>query len=127
VNRPIILLIGTGTALGFNFPLGKLAILAGLHPVLWAAFICLGAGLTMSLASRLVEGPSRDATPWRYAATSGFLSYVVPHALTYLAIPRIGSGLASIADPAGAPAEPARRGGNCRGPPWRPGDHPGAR
>lgn len=96
MNRPLWLLLGTGTALGLNFPLGKLAIAAGVHPVLWAAVICLGAGLTMTLASAWREAASGLATPWRYAAISGFLSYIVPHALTFLAIPRLGSGLAAI-------------------------------
>ena len=96
MNKPLWLLLGTGAALGLNFPLGKLAIEAGVHPVLWAGLICLGGGLTMALASRLMEAAPRGAVPLRYAATSGFLSDVVPHALTFLAIPHIGSGLSAI-------------------------------
>jgi drug/metabolite transporter (DMT)-like permease len=96
MNRPLFLLLGTGAMLGCNFPLGKMAIAAGVDPVLWAAFICLGAGLSMAVIARAVHGAGPTSTPWRYAATSGFLSNVVPHALTFLAIPKIGSGLAAI-------------------------------
>jgi drug/metabolite transporter (DMT)-like permease len=96
MNKPLLLLIGTGAMLGFNFPLGKMAISGGVDPVLWAAFICLGAGISTAVLARAVHGPDAAPTPWRYAATSGFLSYVLPHALTFVAIPKIGSGLAAI-------------------------------
>lgn len=97
MNKPLLFLLGTGTALGLNFPLGKLALQAGVNPILWAAFISLGAGLTL-LAVTLGQSPAmkwsrRLAT---FAAISGFLSYVVPNGLTFMVIPKIGSGLAAI-------------------------------
>ncbi len=96
MNNPLLLLLGTGAMLGLYFPIGKLAVAAGVDPVLWAVLVCVGAGVSMAIVSRLVEGKP-DAVPvWRYAVISGFLSYVVPHVLTYSAIPRIGSGLAAI-------------------------------
>ena len=114
MNRPLLLLLGTGAMLGLNFPIGKLAIAAGVEPALWAAFISLGAGVAMWIVTRVTErnqstveareDPSPSPSPprkgkgslLRYAITSGFLSYVVPNFLTFSAIPKIGSGLAAI-------------------------------
>lgn len=96
MNNPLLLLIGTGAMLGFYFPIGKLASAAGVDPVLWAVLVCVSAGLSMAILSRLVEGKPQPVPMWRYAAISGFLSYVVPHFLTFSAIPKIGSGLAAI-------------------------------
>ncbi len=97
MNRPLFLLLATGAALGLNFPLGKLAMAAGITPALWAAVISLGAGLAMLVIVTVTEwkNPSRTSTTY-FAIVSGFLSYVVPNALTYAVIPKIGSGLAAI-------------------------------
>ena len=97
MNRPLFLLLATGAALGLNFPLGKLAMAAGITPALWAAVISLGAGLAMLCIVTVTEwkNPSRTSTTY-FAIVSGFLSYVVPNALTYAVIPKIGSGLAAI-------------------------------
>ena len=46
MNRPLPLLLVTGTAFGCNFPLGKLAVAAGVNPALWAIVICLGASFS---------------------------------------------------------------------------------
>ncbi len=97
MNRPLLLLIGTGAALGCNFPLGKLAAAAGINPALWAAMISLGVGIVMLGVSRAVEGAATGGGPvLRFALTSGFVSYVVPNFLTFAAIPKIGSGLAAV-------------------------------
>jgi drug/metabolite transporter (DMT)-like permease len=82
--------------LGLYFPIAKLVVAAGADPVLWAIFVCVGAGISMAFAARLMEGRIEGASPWRYAIISGFLSYVVPHFLTFSVIPKIGSGLAAI-------------------------------
>ncbi len=97
MNRPLFLLLGTGAALGLNFPLGKLAMAAGITPALWAAVISLGAGLAMLFLVTVTEwkNPSRTSTSY-FAIVSAFLSYVVPNVLTYSVIPKIGSGLAAI-------------------------------
>jgi drug/metabolite transporter (DMT)-like permease len=97
MNNPLLLLLGVGAALGLNFPLGKLAMSAGVNPALWAGWISLAAGVSMlaitTLAgSRTKGGPSK----LRFAIISGLLSYVMPNTLTYLVIPKIGSGLAAI-------------------------------
>ena len=97
MNRPLFLLLGTGAVLGLNFPLGKLAMAAGITPALWAAMISLGAGLAMLFLVTVTEwkNPSRTSTAY-FAIVSAFLSYVVPNVLTYSVIPKIGSGLAAI-------------------------------
>ena len=96
MNRPLVLLLVTGLAFGCNFPLGKIAVAAGVNPALWAAVICLGAGLAVGVAARLFE--NRDEVPGllRYAAISALLSNVASLALTFAAIPHIGSGIAAI-------------------------------
>jgi drug/metabolite transporter (DMT)-like permease len=97
VNNKFLLLLGTGAALGLNFPLGKLAMTAGINPALWAAVISLGAGLALLIAASLseVKRPNAKST-LRFALVSGFISYVVPNFLTFTVIPKIGSGLAAI-------------------------------
>lgn len=97
MNRPLVLLLVTGLAFGCNFPLGKLAVAAGVNPALWAAVICLGAGLSVGAAARLFEGAEGPVPGlYRYAAISSVISNVIPLALTFSAIPHIGSGLAAI-------------------------------
>ena len=97
MNRPLFLLLGTGIALGLNFPLGKLAMAAGIAPALWAAMISAGTGLVMLLIVAVTERKDLSRTSTLYfAIVSSFLSYVVPSVLTYTVIPKIGSGLAAI-------------------------------
>jgi drug/metabolite transporter (DMT)-like permease len=97
MNKPLALLLGTGAALGLNFPLGKLAVAAGVPPLLWAAYISLGAGIALFVINAWLKGlPSVTSTFARYALVSGFLSYVVPNGLTFMVIPKIGSGFAAI-------------------------------
>ena len=69
VNRPLLLLLGTGAMLGLNFPLGKLAIAAGVEPALWAALISLGAGLAMWIVTRVTEREGGNLLPlWEKVA-----------------------------------------------------------
>jgi drug/metabolite transporter (DMT)-like permease len=97
MNRPLFLLVGTGAMLGLNFPIGKLVIAAGVNPALWAAVISLGAGLAMLAITALFErNGEKPNPPVTFAFISGFLSYVMPNFLTFLVIPKIGSGLAAI-------------------------------
>jgi drug/metabolite transporter (DMT)-like permease len=97
-DRPLPLLLVTGLAFGCNFPLGKLAVEAGVNPALWAVVICLGAGLMVLAAARLFEpaGPARPPGLLRYALTSSLVSNVIPLVLTFSAMPHIGAGLTAI-------------------------------
>ena len=96
MNRPLVLLLVTGIAFGCNFPLGKLAVAAGVNPALWAIVICLGAGIALLIVTRLVETAPPVPGILRYAAISGLVSNVIPLFLTFAAIPHIGSGLAAV-------------------------------
>jgi drug/metabolite transporter (DMT)-like permease len=96
LNRPLPLLLVTGIAFGCNFPLGKLAVAAGVNPALWAIVICLGAGVSLSVVTHVVERAPAVPGVIRYAAISGMISNVIPLFLTFAAIPHIGSGLAAI-------------------------------
>ena len=70
---------------------------AGVNPALWAAVISLGAGLAMLLITLLFERHGdKPQAMLQFSLTSGLISYVVPNFLTYLVIPKIGSGLAAI-------------------------------
>jgi drug/metabolite transporter (DMT)-like permease len=96
MNRPLVLLLVTGLAFGCNFPLGKLAVAAGVNPALWAAVICLGAGIVVGVAALLFEASEAVPGLFRYAVVSSVISNVIPLALTFAAIPHIGSGLTAI-------------------------------
>ena len=96
MNRPLILLLVTGLAFGCSFPLGKLAVQAGVHPALWAAVICLGAGISVLVAATLFERSPAVPGTARYAVVSGAISNVIPLILTFAVIPHIGSGLTAI-------------------------------
>jgi drug/metabolite transporter (DMT)-like permease len=98
LNHPIGLLLVTGLAFGCNFPLGKLAVEAGVSPALWAVVICLGAGVTVLVAARLFEETRPQPAPGllRYAVTSSLISNVIPLALTLSAMPHIGAGLTAV-------------------------------
>ena len=96
MNRPLPLLLVTGIAFGCNFPLGKLAVAAGVNPALWAIVICLGAGAALAVVTQMVERAPPVPGIYRYAAISGLISNVIPLFLTFAAIPHIGSGLAAI-------------------------------
>ena len=96
MNRPLPLLLVTGLAFGCNFPFGKLAAEAGINPALWAAVICLGAGLAALAAAALFERSPAVAGSLRYAAVSRVISNVIPLLITFAAIPHIGSGLVAI-------------------------------
>ncbi|MDE2445646.1 MAG: DMT family transporter [Alphaproteobacteria bacterium] len=96
-NQPLPLLIATGIFLGLNFPIGKWALGQGVAPAVWAAFICLCAGLAMLVVSAITAHRAHAQSPvLAYAFTSGFLSFVMPNLLTFTVIPKIGSGLAGV-------------------------------
>lgn len=96
MNRPLPLLLVTGIAFGCNFPLGKLAVAAGVNPAIWAMVICLGAGMALLAVTAVTETAPPVPGIYRYAAVSGLISNVIPLFLTFAAIPHIGSGLAAI-------------------------------
>jgi drug/metabolite transporter (DMT)-like permease len=97
VKQPLFLLLGTGIALGLNFPLGRLAHESGISAALWSAYICLAAGVALALVTAATQAPSEMPKGlWRFSIVSGFVSFVVPNLLTYTVIPKIGSGLTGM-------------------------------
>ncbi len=78
-QSPAVLLLITGTLIGLNFPLGKIAGDAGVSPLIWALLISLGASsmlLPLLLATRSLNLPS----PRNSALHGNFRAGVVRYA-----------------------------------------------
>ena len=96
-NSAIGLLLMTGGLLGLTLPLGKLAGGAGVPPVVWAMLISAGAGFVLLAAWVLRGGKVRfDHGRWRYYLISGALSFAIPNALMFAAMPHLGAGYVGI-------------------------------
>jgi len=97
LDSPLALLLVTGALLGLAPPLGKAGITAGVPPLGWALLISAGtaAVLTAVLVARGAP-PRFDRTRAVYAAVTAALSYAIPNALMFLAIPHLGAGYAGI-------------------------------
>ncbi|WP_343565132.1 DMT family transporter [Kiloniella sp. b19] len=100
-ERPVPLLLLTGTFIGLGFPLGKVAAQAGVSPVLWAALLSLGAFLFSAgiMVFQAAAGRGSGLGEIRfcrqalfYAAGAGLISFVVPNLLLFAAIPHVGAG-----------------------------------
>jgi drug/metabolite transporter (DMT)-like permease len=97
-SSPGLLLLATGSFLGFTFPLGKIAAAAGVSPFVWAFLIAAGSASVLALAS-LVGGRLRvglDKGRLRYFMIAALVSYALPNMLVFSAIPRLGAGFTSI-------------------------------
>lgn len=96
-NAPGALLIAVGILLGLNFPLGKLAVGAGIPPLAWACVISAGGAIILGLALKPLGVPARiDGRHLRYFCVVAVVSYALPNALVYSLIPRLGSGYVAI-------------------------------
>ena len=91
------MLLAVGVLLGINFPLGKLAAQAGVPPLIWSALISAGGAIVLgvALAVKRIRLPL-DARHLRYFAVVAVVSYALPNALVYSAIPHLGSAYAAI-------------------------------
>ncbi|WP_419901812.1 DMT family transporter [Kiloniella sp.] len=91
------LLLLTGTLIGFNFPLGKIAGDAGVSPMLWALLVSLGASV-MLLPVLLAKGQLSlpRGRMLRYVVISGLISFVFPNLLLFSVIPHAGSGYTGL-------------------------------
>lgn len=96
-QAPPVLLVVTGTLIGFNFPLGKIAGTAGVSPMIWAMLLSLGASLTLApvlaLKGRLRLPRGRML---RYAVISGIISFIAPNLLLFTVIPHVGAGFSGL-------------------------------
>ena len=96
-HSPGALLLAVGLLLGLNFPLGKLAVGAGIPPIVWAAVISTGGALILGAAMPALKLRMRlDARHLRYFAVIAVISYALPNVLVYSLIPRLGSGYVAI-------------------------------
>jgi drug/metabolite transporter (DMT)-like permease len=96
-HAPAALLLMVGALLGFTFPLGKLAGAAGVPPLVWATLLS-GGGAAVLAVALLVKRKSARPTPQllRYFAIVAVVSYALPNALIFAAIPHLGSAYAAI-------------------------------
>lgn len=97
LNSPGFLLLATGSLLGLTFPLGKLASLAGIHPVVWAFLFSFGAASGLLLARfALRQSLLINRRNIRFYVVGAFVSLVLPNILTYSVIPALGSGFTGL-------------------------------
>jgi drug/metabolite transporter (DMT)-like permease len=97
LQAPAALLVITGTLIGLNFPLGKIAGEAGVSPLIWALLISLGATLVLLpilLATRMLALPPPRVL--RYTVISAVVSFVTPNLLLFSVIPHTGAGYAGL-------------------------------
>ncbi len=97
IQNPVILLLATGTLIGFNFPLGKIGGEAGVSPMVWAMIISIGASVMLLpslIAKQRLNIPNGRIL--RYVIISALISFVVPNLLLFSVIPHAGSGFAGL-------------------------------
>ena len=96
-HSPGFLLVAVGLLLGINFPLGKLAVGAGIPPIVWAAVISTGGAAILGAAMPALRLRAKvDARHLRYFAVIAVISYALPNVLVYSLIPKLGSGYVAI-------------------------------
>jgi len=97
LQAPAALLLITGTLIGLNFPLGKMAGDAGVSPLIWALLISSGATLVLLpilLTTRMLALPPPRVL--RYTVISAIVSFVTPNLLLFTVIPHTGAGYAGL-------------------------------
>jgi drug/metabolite transporter (DMT)-like permease len=96
-NSPAALLLMVGALLGVNFPLGKLAGASGVPPLVWSALISAGGAVVLGIALALKRiALPLDLRHLRYFLVVAIVSYALPNALVFTAIPHLGSAYAAI-------------------------------
>lgn len=95
-DHPLFLLLSTGLLLGLYFPLGKLGSDAGIDPLVWALVISLVPGILLAGVSGAQDRSALRLPHVGFALVSGLLAYVIPNALTFAALPHVGSGFMSL-------------------------------
>jgi drug/metabolite transporter (DMT)-like permease len=96
-HAPAALLLLVGALLGLSFPLGKLAGAAGVPPLVWSALLSGGGAVVLAIMLVLRRQRVR-LTPqlMRYFVIVAIISYALPNALVFSAIPHLGSAYAAI-------------------------------
>ena len=97
LQSPAFLLLITGTLIGFNFPLRKIAGDSGISPMIWALMVSLGAAgmlFPVLAVKRRLAVPKGQMI--RYVIVSALISFVAPNLLLFNVIPHVGAGYAGI-------------------------------
>ncbi|MCP1199185.1 DMT family transporter [Notoacmeibacter sp. MSK16QG-6] len=79
--------------LGLIFPMGRIAVEAGVPPIVWTFLIAAGSGI--GLGFPLIHRLRRCDWPkgfWFYAVVSGLISNVLPNLIVFASAPRLGAG-----------------------------------
>jgi drug/metabolite transporter (DMT)-like permease len=96
-HAPAALLLMVGALLGLSFPLGKLAAAAGVPPLVWSTLLSGGGAVVLAVALSLRRQRVRlNAQLLRYFFIVSVVSYALPNALIFTAIPHLGSAYAAI-------------------------------
>ena len=96
-QTPTFLLLLTGSLIGMNFPLGKIAGEAEVSPLVWALLISLGVTLMLFpvlLLTRSLVFPAPRVL--RYTMISALVSFVTPNLLLFTVIPHAGAGYTGL-------------------------------
>lgn len=101
-GEAIRLLLLAGSLIGLNFPLGKLAVMAGVPPLLWAGVVSFGV-LTLLLPVNLYKHLTRQGSQKtnalqvaKYTLISAPISFVAPNLLIYSIMPHLGAGYVGL-------------------------------
>jgi len=97
LQAPIVLLMATGSLIGFNFPLGKIAGEAGISPIIWALIVSLGVCLMLLpvlIFKRRLQFPTGRTI--RYVVIAALISFVIPNLLLFSVIPHAGAGFTGL-------------------------------
>lgn len=97
LQEPAVLLLLTGTLIGLNFPVGKIAGEAGVSPMTWGLLISFGATLALLpllMVTRKLVLPSKRVL--RYTMISALISFVTPNLLLLSVIPHTGAGYTGL-------------------------------
>lgn len=96
-SRLLLWLIVTGSLLGLFVFLAGIAMGRGWSPLAFLVWSGLGSALLMGLAVAATEQLPPLSTPLlRYALLSGLISFTLPNAISFLAIPHVGAGFVAL-------------------------------
>ena len=95
--KALLLLLGAGVLGGTSILLAKLAVGAGLTPLSYLFWQCLGAGgVLLGISALRRDLPSMAPRYLRYYFVAGLVSLAVPMGVGYFMVPHIGAALAGI-------------------------------
>ncbi|MEO5321878.1 DMT family transporter [Mesorhizobium sp. CC13] len=95
--EPVLLLFGAGICIGSIFPLGKIAVAAGIPSLVYVGATAAGAGVVLTAIARLAGHSLRpDRAILRYAAIAGLLTFAIPWTAVVTVMPHLGAGIPAI-------------------------------